>query len=354
VKPRIDDDRAGSKRGESGPRGPRDRVMDRRTFLGALGLLAVPLAAEGQPVGKVWRIGVIGFAPPTADMVGPDPPYAYIKALLDGLRERGYVYGQHFVTEPRGAEGRPERLPGLVDELVRLQVDVIVPVGAALPALKQATSTIPIVFPGTGDPVGAGYAKSLARPGGNFTGLSFQVLELVVKRLDLLKEAVPLAGTVAVIWDQASPQVWDVVNTAARERRWKLLSLPIRDVGEAEEVVRSAAKARAGGVLVTAGIAFDPHPRRIVEPMAKYRLPAMYHQRFYAQVGGLASYGPDLLAIWRAAAVFVDKILKGAKAADLPIEQPTKIDLVINLKTASALGLTVPQSLLRRADQVIE
>ena len=138
------------------------------------GVLA-PLGAEAQKAEKVWRIGVIGFAPTTGDMVGPDPPYVYIKALLDGLRERGYVYGQHFVTEPRGAEGRPERLPGVADELVRLQVDVIVSVGAALPALKQATSAIPIVVPGFPDPVGAGYAKSLARPGGNFTGLSFQV-----------------------------------------------------------------------------------------------------------------------------------------------------------------------------------
>ena len=219
--------------------------MNRRGFLGTLagGLLAAPLPGEAQPAGKVWRIGVIGFAPTTAAMVGPDPPYAFIRALLEGLREHGYVYGRHFVTEPRGAEGRPERLPSLIDELVRLQVDVIVPVGAALPALKQATSTIPVVVPGLGDPVGAGYAKSLARPGGNFTGLSFQFVELVVKRLDLLKELVPPAGPVAVIWDQTSPQVWDVLYTAARERRWKLVSLPIRDVGEAEDAVRSAAKA---------------------------------------------------------------------------------------------------------------
>ncbi len=317
------------------------------------GVLA-PLGAEAQSAGKVWRIGVIGFAPPTADMVGPDPPYAFIKALLDGLRERGYVYGQHFVTEPRGAEGRPERLPGLVDELVRREVDVIVPVGAALPAVKQATSTIPIVVPGIPDPVGAGYAESLARPGGNVTGLSVQGLDLAVRRLDLLKDMVPFAGTVAVIWDQASPQVWAVLDTAARERRWKLLSLPVRDVGEAEKVVRSAAKARAGAVLVNAGGAFDPHPRRIVGPIAEYRLPAMYPQRVYAQVGGLASYGPDLLAIWRASAAFVDRILKGAKPGDLPIEQPTKIDLVINLKTAGTLGLTIPQLVLQKAGQVIE
>ena len=208
-------------------------------------------------------------------MAGSDPRYPFIKALLDGMRERGYVYGQHFVTEPRGAEGRPERLPGLVDELVRREVDVIVPVGAALPALKRATSRIPIVVPGLPDPVGAGYAESLARPGGNFTGLGFQVLDLVVRRLDLLKDMVPLAATVAVVWDQASPQVWTVLDTAARERRWKLLSFPVRDVGEAEKVVRSAEKARAGAVLVNAGTAFDSYPRRIVEPIAKSGLPAM-------------------------------------------------------------------------------
>jgi putative ABC transport system substrate-binding protein len=336
--------------------------MDRRAFLSSAtaAFLAAPLAAGAQPAGpagpagKIWRIGVIGFAPTTADMAGPDPPYPFIKALLDGLRERGYVYGRHFVTEPRGAEGRAERFPRLVDELVHLPVDVIVPAAAALPALKRATSTIPVVVPGVADPVGAGYAGSLARPGGNFTGLSLPFLELVVRRLDLLKELVPFAAPIAVMWDQAVPQVWDVLETAARERRWKLLSLPIRDVGQAQEAVRAAAKARAGGLLVTAGAAFDPQPRRIVEPVAKYRLPAMYHQRSYVQVGGLLSYGPDLVAIWRAAAAFVDRILKGAKPGDLSFEQPTKIDLVINLKTAQALELTIPGSLLRRADQVIE
>ena len=330
--------------------------MDRRAFLSGVtaGVLAAPLAAAAQPAGKVWRIGVIGVAPTTADMVGPDPPYPFIRALLAGLRERGYVYGQHVVTEPRGAEGKPERLPGLVAELVRLPVDVIVPAGAALPALKQATSTIPVVVPGTDDPVGAGYATSLARPGGNFTGLSVPLLELVVRRLDLLKELIPLAATVAVMWDQAVPQVWDVLDAAARERRWKLLSLPIRHVGQADEAVRSAAKARAGGLLVTAGVAFDPNPRRIVDPIARYRLPAMYPQRSYVQAGGLLSYGPDQVAIWRAAAAFVDRIIQGAKPGDLPFERPTKIDLVINLKTARALEVTIPGTLLRRADQVIE
>jgi putative ABC transport system substrate-binding protein len=330
--------------------------MNRRRFLGALasGLLAAPLAAEAQPAGKVWRIGVIGFAPTTADMVGPNPKPRAVNALLQGLGELGYVYGQHYVTEPRGAEGQADRFPGLVADLIRLQVDVIVAVGASLPAVKQATSTIPIVFPGTNDPVGAGYAKSLARPGGNFTGLSFQSLELVVKRLEFLKQLVPTGGPVAVLWDRAFPGQWAAAEAAARERRWKLLSLPIQDVSEVDGALRTATKARAVALLVTAGLALDPHPQRVADLAATHRLPAMYHFRVYVERGGLACYAPDLVEIWRAAATFVDKILKGAKPGDLPVEQPTKFELVINMKTAKALGLTIPQSLLLRADEVIE
>jgi ABC-type uncharacterized transport system substrate-binding protein len=316
-------------------------------------LLAAPLAAEAQQAGKVWRIGVLGFSPSTADMVGPDPKNPYVNALLRGLRELGYVYGQHFVTEPRGAEGRPDRYPSLVAELIRLQVDVIVAVEASLPAVKQATSTIPIVF-FNGDPVGQGYVKSLARPGGNFTGLSVQTLELVGKRLELLKQLVPTGAPVAVLWDRGNARVWEEAEAAARGRGWKLLSFPIGDVGELEEVLRSATTARAGALLVAARVALDTHPRRVIELVAKRRLPAMYHVRSYVERGGLASYAADLLDLWRAAAVFVDKILKGAKPGDLPVEQPTKFELVINLKTAKALGLTIPPSLLQRADQVIE
>ena len=330
--------------------------MDRRTFIGVLasGLLAAPLAAVAQQTGKVWRIGVIAYAPTTADMVGPDPKPRAVNALLRGLRELGYVYGQHFVTEPRGAEGRADRFPGLVADLIRLQMDVIVAVSASLPAVKQATSTIPIVFPGTNDPVGAGYAKSLARPGGNFTGLSLQSLELVVKRLELLKQLVPTGGPVAVLWDRVFPGQWAAAEAAARERRWKLLSLPILDVSEVDGAFRTATKARAGALLVTAGFALDPHPERVADLAATHQLPAMYHFRFYVERGGLACYAPDLVDIWRAAAGFVDKILKGAKPADLPVEQPTKFELVINLKTAKALGLTIPQSVLARADEVIQ
>jgi putative ABC transport system substrate-binding protein len=329
--------------------------VDRRTFIGTLagGLLAAPLAAEAQPAGKVWRIGVLGYAPTTADMVGPDPKNEFTQALLRGLRELGYVYGQHFVTEPRGAERRLDAYPSLVAELIRLQVDVIVCVGAALSSLK-ATSTIPVVVAGVADPVGQGYAKSLGRPGGNVTGLSFQALEMIGKRLELLKQLVPTTAPVAVLWDSAYSPAWEAAKAAARQGNWKLLSFPLRDVGEVDQAFRSATKARAGAVLVAAGRTLDPHPRRVAELAAKNRLPAMYHHRYYVEVGGLACYAPSLIEIWRAAATFVDKILKGAKPGDLPIEQPTKFELVINLKTAKALGLTIPPSLLQRADQVIE
>jgi putative ABC transport system substrate-binding protein len=198
-----------------------------------------------------------------------------------------------------------------------------------------------------------GYVKSVARPGGNVTGLSVQTLELVGKRLELLKQLVPTGAPVAVLWDRGS-LLWETAKAAARGRGWKLLSFPIGDIGEIEEVLRSATTARAGAVLVAAGVALNTHPRRVIELVAKHRLPAMYQVRSWVERGGLASYAPDLLDLWRAAAVFVDKILKGAKRGDLPVEQPTKFELVINLKTAKALGLTIPQSVLQRADQVIE
>jgi putative ABC transport system substrate-binding protein len=329
--------------------------VDRRAFIGALAgsLLAAPLAAEAQPAGKLWRIGVLGFGPRTADMVGAAPKNAYPAALLRGMRELGYVYGQNFVTEARGAEGRPERFPSLVAELINLQVDVIVAVAASLVAVKQATSTIPVVMPGINDPVGQGYAKSLARPGGNFTGLSFQLVELIGKRLEILKQLVPAPAPVAVLWQRAYPQSWEAAQAAARKGGWKLLSLPIRDIDDIEEAFSAATNARASAVLVVAS-APDGQSRRVTELAAKSHLPAMYHFRYHVESGGLVSYAPDLLEIWRGAAAYVDKILKGTKAADIPIEQPTKFELVINLKTAKALGLTIPPSLLLRADQVIE
>ena len=330
-------------------------MMNRRAFIGslALGTLAVPRAARAQPAGKVYRIGILGSLTPTSDMIGPQPRGPFINALLRGLRELGYVYGEHFVTETRVAE-RPERLPGLAAELVRLQVDVIVAGGPSLPALKQATSTIPVVMAGAGDPVSQGFVQSLARPGGNFTGLSLQSVETTGKRLELLKELVPGAAPVAVFWARFSLPSWQAAEAAARERGWKLVSFEIRDAGEIEGAFKAATGARVGALLVFGSAVFDPHARRIAELAAKSRLPAMYALRFYVDAGGLISYSADLIEIFRRAAAYVDKILKGAKPADLPVEQPTKFELVINMQTAKALGLTIPQTLLLRADQVIE
>jgi putative ABC transport system substrate-binding protein len=329
--------------------------MDRRVFTGglALGAFAVPRAARAQPARKVYRIGILGLGV-TADMVGPQPRSPFINALLRGLRELGYVYGEHFVTEPRGAEDRPERFPGLAAEVVRLQVDVIVAGGVLLAALKEATSTIPIVMGGASDPVGEGLVRSLGHPGGNFTGLSLQSVETTEKRLELLKELVPGAAPVAVLWNRLNLRSWQAAEVAARERGWKLLSLEIREAGEIEAAFKAATAARAGAVLVTApGLLFG-RARRVAELAARSRLPAMYAVRPYVEAGGLISYGADFIEIFRRAAVFVDKILKGAKPADLPVEQPTKFELVINLRTAKALGLTIPPSVLGRADQVIQ
>ena len=331
--------------------------MDRRAFIGslALGTLAMPRAAGAQPARKVYRIGILGSSATTSDLVGPQPQNPFFNALLRGLRELGYVYGEHFVTEPRGGEGKPERFPSLAAELVRLQVDVIVSAGPALPALKLATSTIPVVMGGAGDPVGSGFVQSLARPGGNFTGLSLQLVETTPKRLELLKELVPGAAPVAVLWDpRAGLLSWQAAEAAARERGWKLLSLEIRDAAEIEGLFKAATDARAGALLVFAAGFLFPHARRVAELAARSRLPAMYELRPYVEAGGLISYSTDLIEIWRRAAVFVDKILKGAKPAALPVEQPTKFELVVNMRAAKALGLTIPPSILLRADQVIE
>jgi len=327
--------------------------MNRRAFIGslALGTLAVPRAARAQPARKVYRIGILsqGVA---SDMIGPQPRSPSHNALLRGLGELGYVYGEHFVTEPRGAEGRPDRFPGLAAEMVHLQVDVIVASGPMLSALKQATSTIPVVMAAAIDPV-EGLVQSLGHPGGNFTGLSLQNVETTGKRLELLRELVPAAASVAVLQDRAGLDS-QAAAAAARERGWKLLFLEVGDAGEIEGAFRAAIAARAGALLVLGRGVFFPHARRIAELAARSRLPAMYGLRAYVEAGGLISYGTDLIEIWWRAAVFVDKILKGAKPSDLPVEQPTKFELVVNKRAAKALGLTIPPSILLRTDQVIE
>ena len=328
-------------------------MIDRRSILAGFAALATARVAGAQPTRKVYRIGILGSTA-TADMVGREPRNPTVEALLRGLRDLGYVYGQHFVTEPRGSEGKPERYAELAAELARLPVDVIVAAGPSLPALKQATSTIPVVMTASGDPVSEGLVQSLGRPGGNFTGLSSQSLDTTGKRLALLKELVPGTAAVAVLWDQSIFQYWQQAEAAARERGWKLLSFEIRDAGEIERAFKAATAARAGAVLMFgSGLFTFTQARHIVDLAAGSRLPVMYSLRPFVEAGGLISYGADIVDLWRRAAVFVDKILKGAKPANIPVEQPTKFELVINMKTAKALGLTIPQSLLVRADEVI-
>ena len=331
-------------------------MISRRTFVGtvSISLLAAPAGARAQPARKVYRIGILSVGATTSDLVGPEPRHSTLGAFLRGLRELGYVYGEHFVTEPRGGESGPGRYPVLAAELVRLQVDVIVASGPTLPALKQATSTVPIVMGGAEDPVGQGLAQSLGRPGGNLTGLSNQAVDTSAKRLELLKELVPEAALVAVLWDAGSRRNWLAAEASARERGWKLLSVEVRDAGELEAAFKKAAGARTGALLVFAGGLLYARTRRIAELAARNRLPAMYAFRPQIEAGGLIGYGADIDDIWRRAAVFVDKILKGAKPADLPVEQPTKFELLINLKAAKSIGLTIPPSVLARADRVIE
>jgi putative ABC transport system substrate-binding protein len=328
--------------------------MDRRTFIGrlALGALAIPSLAAADAARKVYRIGILG-AGLTSDLVGPEPRSPYIKALLRGLRQHGYVYGEQFTTEARGGEGKPERYPILAAELVRLRVDVILAASQALRALKQATATIPIVMAAGSDPVAEGVVQSLGHPGGNFTGLSHDSIEITGKLLELLKDLVPDASPVAVLWDRGASPSWQAAEAGARARGWKLLSLEIRRGGEIEKAFRTATDSRAGALLVLTGDIAWPNRQRIAQLAARSRLPAIYDRRAYVEAGGLMSYSADLIEIWYRAAWFVDKILKGAKPADLPIEQPTKFDLVINLKTAKSLGVVIPQ-LLRMQAELIE
>jgi len=328
-------------------------MTQRRRLIGAAGLWLASRPARSQPLRKPYRIGVVVGQLAAAEVRGPQTRSPAVNALLRGLRELGYVYGEHFVTEVRSSEGKSERFPSLAAELVALPVDVIVALGPALPALKQATSTIPIVMTGSGDPVAQGFVQTLARPGGNITGLTLQSVDTVGKRLELLGELVRPVGPIAVLWDRYNLLLWQAAQTAARARGWKLLSLEVQDAGEIDAAFAAAHAARAGSLLVFNSGVFDRQAARVAALAAKGRLPAMYGLRFYVEAGGLMSYGPDLVENWRRAASFVDKILKGAKPADLPVEQPTKFELLINLPAAKALGLSVPQSLLVRADEVI-
>jgi putative ABC transport system substrate-binding protein len=314
----------------------------------ALAVLVVPLATEAQEVGKVARIGMLN---------GSSPPDRFVEAFKQGLRELGYVEGRNISIEYRWAEGRNERLPGLAADLVRLKVDVIVASSQAAVAAKQATTVIPIVMPIITDPVRLGLVASLARPGGNATGFATQNDELPGKWMELVKETLPKVSRVAVLFHptyDGGVQL-KASEAAARSLGVRLQALKVERPDDFVTALAEVQKNRAEALIVSSSPLFYAHRTRLVEFAAKHRLPTIYHQsEFVVGSGGLMSYGPDFHDLFRRSATYVDKILRGAKPGDLPVQQPTKFELVINLKTAKALGLTIPQLLLLRADRVIE
>jgi putative ABC transport system substrate-binding protein len=323
----------------------------RLAFILAVCLVLAPLAPEAQQPEKVWRIGFLG---PTAERLYTDP----LLRLRAGLRELGYVEGKNIVFEYRFAEDKYERLPGLAAELVRSKVDVIVV--HATPgtrAAKQATSTIPIVMVSVGDPVGTGFVPSLARPGGNITGVSNNDVGLAAKRLELLKEVLPKLSLVAVLRNPTNPAgdlQFKETQAAAQSLGIEIQLVDMRDPKELESAFAVMVKGRAAAFTVMGDPLFLSQQKQIANLATTSRLPSVFARNENVEAGGLMSYGPTWANMFRQAATYVDKILKGAKPGDLPVEEPTRIYLVINLKTAKALGITIPPSLLGRADQVIQ
>ena len=329
--------------------------MPRRTFMALVsgGLLAAPLAAEAQPAAKIARIGYLAANLAAAPRLE--------EALRQGLRDLGYVEGRNIVIEYRDAEGKPERLPALAAELVAFKVDVIVaPNTPQALAAKQATRTLPIVFSFVADPVASGLVTSLARPGGNVTGLSTIGPDLIGKCLEQLPQAVPGVSRVAVLWqpgdvpERTEKDMLKRAEAAGRALGMRLQFVEARGPADIDRAFSEMTGARAGALAVLPSTMLFGERRRLVDLAAKNRLPAVYSSRDFVDAGGLMSYGPDFADLFRRAATYVDKILKGAKPGDLPVEQPTKLELVINLKTSKALGLAIPPSLLQRADQIIE
>jgi putative ABC transport system substrate-binding protein len=329
--------------------------MERRTFMALVSgsLLALPLAGEAQQPRKVPRVGYLSPGSPS------DPlRQRRFEAFRQGLRELGYVEGQNIAIEPRWAEGKYDQYSALAADLVRLKVDVIVAVGGrATQDAQQATRTIPIVMSVVIDPLGSGLVASLARPGGNVTGLTIMASDLVGKQFEVLKEVVPKVSRVALLWNPANPgsapQLREA-EAAARALGVRLQTLEARVPQEIDSAFAAMTRERAGALVVLGDAIFVNQRRQIAELAMKKRLPAISFAREHAEAGGLMAYGANFLDLERRAATFVDKILKGAKPADLPIEQPSKFELVINLKTAKTLGLTIPRSLLQRADEVIQ
>ena len=313
-----------------------------------LSVTLAPLAVEAQQAGKVYRIGFLGTI---------EAPHVW-EAFLQGLRELGWAEGKNIVTERRFSEGKQERFGDLAAELVRLNVDVIVTSATpATLAARNATTTIPIVMAAVGDPVGAGLVGSLARPGGNITGLSLLNPAVSGKRVELLKEILPGATRLGVLGNPTNP--WTAlmvrqIEVVARTLGMQLQRLEVERPTDFEAAFGAATRGRAAGLLVLEDPLMSGYRSTIVGLAAKSRLPAAYGVREYVDAGGFMSYGANVADLFRRAATYVDKILKGAKPADLPVEQPTKFELVINLKTAKALGLTIPQSVLLRADEIIQ
>jgi putative ABC transport system substrate-binding protein len=326
-----------------------NHIMERRTFMALVsgGLLATPLAAGAQQTRKVPRIGVLGGQSPEIS-----PP---ILALREGLRELGYVEGQSIAIEWRWALGKDERYPDLAAELVKLKVDVIVaPTSAGAQAAQRATRTIPIVMGFVSDPVALGFVANLARPGGNITGLGVPTPEIAGKRLQLLREVVPTSARIAVLSDPGQPADLRGTEAAAQALGVQLQVWKVGSGGELDRVFTAIARERPAGILILGSTTLFASRARIAQLAVTHRLPTSAWAWELTEAGCLMSYGANLPDVARRAAYFVDKILKGAKPGDLPIEQPTKFDLVINLKTAPALGLTILPALLGRADEVIQ
>ena len=325
--------------------------MNRRdTVLALLALGAAPLAAEAQPRGKVYRIGVLEITSATLNRVN-------FNAFLQGLSELGYVEGVNIIIDYRSAYGRAERFPELAADLARARPDIILVSGTPAALAAKGVGTIPVVMTTSADPVGTGIVASLAHPGGNVTGLTTLVSEFGAKRLEILKELVPGIARIAVLYNGSNPAVsaqWPQLERAARSLGLQAQLLDVRDAAGIGRAFNSAIEQRAGAALVSVEAVMSANRHYIVELAAKHRMPVMYAARDFVNAGGLISYGVHYPDMYRRAATFVDKIFKGAKPGDLPIEQPTKLELVINQKAAKALGLTIPRSLLFRADRVIE
>ena len=327
--------------------------MDRRTVVLAFGgsLLATPFASHAQKPAKIWRIGLLANGARPADGA---PPAAFRQAL----EELGYVGGKNVTYIGRWSETKFERLPGLAVELVGLDVDLLLTIGApAAEAAKKATATIPIVFVAPGDAADTGLVTNLARPGGNITGISDPATELSAKRLGLLKEVVPSATHVAVIWnagDRAMTLRYGEVEKAARVLHLTLQPLGVREPDDIDAALSTMTRERPDALFLVSDALTNINRKRIIDFAAKHHIPAMYEFAFYVRDGGLMSYGPNLDDMWGRAAIYVDRILKGAKPGELPVEQPTRYYLLVNRNTAKTLDLTIPQPLLLRADEVIE